>query len=424
MNGPALGTARPLGATLRRATVLPLSDSALPYRDGWVWLSQWVGASRLAWRQLRCEPTRLFAAVTGVMFATVLLVMQLGFRSALFDTATALPRALHAELVLINPMTMALFRAEPLPRVRGFEALAVPEVTKAVPIYLAQVFWRNPINGRHRAIQLIGFDAEGGVVRIAGLVPLVPLLRRVDAVAFDALGRPEYGDIAALLSRPGALDAQIGSHEVHVVGTVRLGANFGADGNVVMSSTTFHRIVPNMRRSDASVIALKLRPDADPTRVQAELRRFLPPDVDVLTHRQLVQREREYWASTTPIGIIFAFGCFLGLVVGIVIVYQILFTDITNHLREYATLKAMGFTNQYFDQVVICEAMMLAGLGLMPGILLSAVLYRYAAAGTYLTLNLTGQRCALVMVLILAMCISAALLTLHKLRRADPAEMF
>jgi putative ABC transport system permease protein len=408
----------------RRRLLSPATDlvrSSGQTRRG---VPHWVLAFRLAWRQLRSEPARLVAAITGVMFATILVLMQLGFRGALFVTATALPQALHAELFLLNPLTMALFRAEPVPRARGFQALAVPEVEKAVPIYLAQTFWRNPENGTHRAIQLIGFDAEDGAVKIAGLAPQVRLLKRVDTVAFDALARPEFGNVAGLLARNSTLNVQIGSHEVQVVGTVRLGASFSADGSAVMNETTFRRIVPTAPASDASVIALRLKPGADPLRVRADLTRLLPPDVAVLTHAQLVQREHQYWDATTPIGVIFAFGSLLGIVVGMVIVYQILFTDIASHLREYATLKAMGFRNLYLGQVVISEAVILAGLGFIPGALGSAVLYHYAARATYLDLDLTGQRCATVFCMILGMCVCAALLTLRKLRQAEPAEVF
>jgi putative ABC transport system permease protein len=419
--GSAVGS---LGKAERRVMLSPspdLSPSANSVRSG---SPHWVRAFRLAWRQLRAEPARLLAAVMGVMFATILVLMQLGFRGALFDTATALPQALQAELFLINPLTMALFRAEPVARVRGFEALSAPEVVKAIPIYLAQTFWRNPETGTHRAIQLIGFDAEDDAVKIAGLAPLVPSLEQADRVAFDALARPEFGHIKDLLARNGTLKVQLGNHEVYVVGTVRLGASFGADGNVVMNETTFRRIIPATRASDASVLALRLKPGADPVRVQAELTRLLPPDVTVLTHAELVQREHEYWDSTTPIGVIFAFGCLLGIIVGMVIVYQILFTEITSHIREYATLKAMGFPNSYLNQVVIGEAIMLAGFGFVPGALGSSFLYHYAAGATYLPLDLTWQRCSTVFLMILAMCIGAALLTLRKLRQADPAEIF
>src|ERR1700722_12477077 len=121
-------------------------------------------------------------------------------------------------------MPTALFRVEPVPRVRAFQALSVPEVEQVAPIYLAQVFWRNPTTGTHRAIQIIGFDTESGSVGIAGLPGA---LKREDTAAFDALSRPEFGDIAGLLARDGVVNVQLGNRTVEVVGTFMLGASFG-----------------------------------------------------------------------------------------------------------------------------------------------------------------------------------------------------
>ena len=387
-------------------------------------LPNWLLPYRLAWRQLRAEPARLLAAIAGVMFASVLVLMQLGFRAALFDTATALPMAFQGELFLINPLTTAMFRAEPLPRARAFQALAVADVDRIAPIYLAQLFWRNPTNGTHRAIQLIGFDTESGAVSIAGLSTLSDALKRDDAVAFDAMSRPEYGDIKGLLARTGSLTAELGNHAVDVVGLVQLGASFCADGNVVMSENTFRRLVPGTRLSNANIIALSLRPGADPVRVQAELTRLLPGDVAVVTKAQLMQRERDYWDDTTPIGVIFLFCTLMALTVGLVVVYQILYTDVVNHLHEYATLKAVGFANRFFRHVVFGESLIIGCLGFVPGLVACVVLYRVASNVSWLTLTLTPERCAIVFAMIIGMCAAAGTLALRKLRDAQPAEMF
>lgn len=384
----------------------------------------WIRPFRLAWRQLRSEPPRLLAAVAGVTFASILVLMQLGFRGALFDTATALPNALRGELFLINPLTTAMFRAEPLPRARAFQALAAPEVDQVAPIYLAQQFWRNPSTGTHRAIQLIGFDTDSGAVGVTGLAGLSNALRREDTVAFDALSRPEYGDILGLLARNGSVTAELGTRLVTVVGTVRLGASFCADGNAVMNENTFRHVVPTARLSDTNIVALRLKRGADPLFVQSELKRLLPKDVDVVTRDQLMQRERDYWDSTTPIGVIFLFCTFMALTVGMVIVYQILFTDVANHLREYATLKAIGFSNGYLSKVVVGEALILGLLGFLFGVVACVFLYRVAGSASYLTLTLTAGRCIAVFVMIIGMCIGAGLLALRKLREAHPAEIF
>jgi hypothetical protein len=133
---------------------------------------------RLAWRQLRAEKSRLASAIAGVMFACVLVFMQLGFRAALFDSATALLANMKAELFLIHPLTTASFRPEPFSRVRAYQTLADPEVAQAVPVYLAQATFRNPVDGSRRAVQMIGFDPESGAVQFDGLPPLLDAIKR------------------------------------------------------------------------------------------------------------------------------------------------------------------------------------------------------------------------------------------------------
>ncbi len=358
------------------------------------------------------------------MFACVLVFMQLGFRAALFDSATSLPQAMRGELFLMHPLTQALFRTERMPRSRAFQALAVPEVMTAVPIYLAQASWRNPVTGRKRAIQLVGLDAEEGAVDFPGLAALVPALKRPDAVAFDRRSRPEFGDVAAILAREGPFEAELGNRRVLVVGTVELGPSFGADGNVVLSETNFRRIITERRASEVDLIALRLRPGSDVAAVRTRLASVLPEDVLVMTQAELVGWERHYWETGTPIGFIFAFGSLMGLIVGMVIVYQILFSDISTHLREYATLKAMGFSQGYLRQVVMGAALILALLGFVPGALLSSVLYGMIAGATFLPLYMNTARAVTVFVLIFTMCAIAGLLAMRKLRDADPADMF
>jgi putative ABC transport system permease protein len=380
---------------------------------------------RLAWRQLRFEKARLLSAIAGVLFACVLVFMQLGFRSALFDSATALLSAMRAELFLMNPLTTASFRPEPIPRARAYQALALPEVAQSVPVYMAQASWRNPSDGSRRAIQLVGFDVEAGAMRFTGLDTLTDELKRVDAVAFDQRSRPEFGPVPELLrAAGGTLRVQVANRLVDVVGLVDIGPSFGADGNLVVSETNFRRLVPERLPSNTDLVAIRLAPGADVAAAQRRLREILPPDVVVLTQPELVAWERRYWEEATPIGFIFAFGSVMGLIVGMVIVYQILFSDIANHLREYATLKAIGYSNWHLSRVVLGAALLLAVLGFVPGALLSAFLYDVVGSATFLPLAMDAERLVGVFGMIFAMCAAAGLLAMRKLRDADPADMF
>lgn len=380
--------------------------------------------ARLAWRQLRAERARFLSALAGVMFAAVLVFMQLGFRSALFDSATRLLAAMEAELFLMNPLTTASFRPEPLPRVRAHQALALPEVSQAVPVYMTQATWRNPEDGSRRMIQLIGFDVEAGAMHFEGLGAIAPALRRVDTVGFDTRSRPEFGDVARIFAERGPFEIQVGNRMVEMAGLVSIGPSFGADGNLVTSEVNFRRMVPVREASNTDLVAIRLRPGADIAAAQARLRGILPPDVAVLTHDELVAHERHYWESATPIGFIFSFGSVMGLIVGMVIVYQILFSDIANHLREYATLKAIGYSDGYLARVVMAASLILAVIGFLPGAALCVWLYDEVAGATFLPLSMTFERAGLVFALIFGMCAAAGLLAMRKLRDANPADMF
>jgi putative ABC transport system permease protein len=396
---------------------------AAPPRQGLA-ASTWL-ALRLAWRQLRSEKARLASAIAGVMFACVLVFMQLGFRGALFESATNLIGAMRGDLFLMHPLTLASFRPEPLPRVRAQQALALPEVERAVPVYLAQATWRNPESGTRRTIQLIGVDTAAGVLDFPGLAPLAGLLNRADTVAFDVRSRPEFGDVAKLLAeRGGSVEVEIGSRRVDVVGLIEIGPSFGADGNVVLSEVNFRRLVKERQVAAVDLVAIRLKPGTDIASAQARLQQVLPADVMVLTQEQLRAHERRYWEEATPIGFIFAFGSLMGLVVGMVIVYQILFSDIAGHLKEYATLKAMGYSGFYLARVVLGAALILAVLGFIPGLALSFFLYDVVGSATFLPLRLDLPLGASVFAMIFAMCAVAGLLAVRKLRDADPADMF
>jgi putative ABC transport system permease protein len=186
----------------------------------------------------------------------------------------------------------------------------------------------------------------------------------------------------------------------------------------------FRRVAKERNVAAVDLVAVKLRPGTDLLAAQQRLRAVLPPDVVVLTQQELRAHERRYWEEATPIGFIFAFGSLMGLVVGMVIVYQILFSDIASHQKEYATLKAMGYSGFYLARVVLGAALILAIGGFIPGVVLSWFLYGVVADATFLPLRLDLPLAGLVFGMIFTMCALAGLLAVRKLRDANPADMF
>ena len=209
-----------------------------------------------------------------------------------------------------------------------------------------------------------------------------------------------------------------------VVGLVEIGPSFGIDGTVITSIDNWLRLFPDRPREEIQLGLIRLRDGADPVAARDALRELLPKDVLVLTKQDFIDRERAYWNGATPIGFVFAFGAIMGLVVGAIIVYQILFADVSEHLNEYATLRAIGYGNGFVSGIVLQQAAILAVLGFVPGAAASAYLYRVAAGATRLPLHMTVDRSLLVFGIMLAVCALSGFLALRKVRKLDPAEVF
>jgi putative ABC transport system permease protein len=211
---------------------------------------------------------------------------------------------------------------------------------------------------------------------------------------------------------------------VEVVGLYKMGTSFGIDGSIMTSADNWLRLFPGRSRNEIQLGLIRLHEGADADLVRNRLRDYLPKDVLVMTKADFVEREVTYWNTATPIGYIFAFGAIMGFIVGAIIVYQILFADVSEHLNEYATLRALGYPNRFVSGIVVQQAVILGVLGYIPGVLAVTWLYQKAAAATNLPLYVTTDRAVTVFIMTLIMCAISAVLALRKVRRLDPADVF
>ncbi len=384
-----------------------------------------IAAVPLTWLQLRHEKTRLVMAILGVTFAVVLVFMQLGFRDALFDGSVRYHNAFHYDLAMVSPKTDFIVRPEGFSRRRLLQALGVEGVESVSAVYLGKAVWRNPLSpGDSRTVYVVGFDPSERVLRLAGVEEQQAKLRMPDTVLFDAHSREEFGPIAELYRDSGTFSTEIGNRSVEIAGLFELGTSFGIDASIVTSDLNFRRLFPSRQAGNIDLGLIRLEPGADREATRARLLESIPGDVLLLTRPAFVAREVRYWSSATPIGYIFSFGAIIGLTVGAIIVYQILFADVSDHLSEYATLKAMGYTHGYLVRLVLKESAILGALGFVPGLLASSYLYAAARDATQLPMQLTPQLAAVVLGLTVAMCAFSGILALRKLRGIDPAEVF
>jgi putative ABC transport system permease protein len=378
----------------------------------------------LAWSQLTRDRPRFLMAVAGVGFAVVLMLMQLGFRRALFASAVRFHRAFAAEVFVIDPRTAVMIEITSFPRVRLLQALGQPGVESVSAVYLRPLPWTNLRTGRTKNIDVMGIDPRAGAIDLPGVREHTARLSLPDTVLFDAASRPEFGPIAEELRSGLEPRVEVAHRRVEVAGVFELGTSFGVDGTILTSDLNFLRLLPDRPPGLIDIGLVKLATGANPAVVRDQLARALPPDVLVLTKDDFMRREMTYWDTVTPIGYVFGFGVVVGFAVGSVLVAQILFSDVSDQIDAYATLKAMGFDNRYLYAVVLYEAVFLAGIGYLPGLAVSSVLYRLAASATGLPLVFEWRLAALVLGLTFAMCCLAGALALRKLETADPAEIF
>jgi len=371
------------------------------------------------------EPRRLLVATGGIGFAVVLMFMQLGFRNALFDSTVAVHRQLNADLVMTSTARYTLSVKETFSRRRLMQAEACPGVESAWPLYVetALSIWKNPETGQGYPIRVLAFDPAHPVLAIAGLADQQHLLKTPGGMLVDRRSKGDYG--APVVGN----SVELANHKTRIVGMFDLGTDFSNDGNVILSDRDYSAyfslpMSKHDKLADVDVGLIKLKPGADPKKVLAEVQAAVEDDVLVQTRQQFIDRELAFWKKSTPIGFIFFLGTVMGFIVGVVICYQILYSDIDDHMPEFATLKAMGYANRYFVSVVLQESLWLSAFGFLPGIVVAAMLYAALGWATGLLLDLTAPRVIGVLFLTVMMCVVSGCLALRRVFQADPAELF
>jgi len=378
----------------------------------------------LAWLLLTRQPVRLAVALAGIAFAGIFMFMQLGFRDGLFDASVTIHRLFDTDLVLISPRSSSSVSMAGFPRRRLVQAMADPDVEGITPVHWNLLLWRNPDTKATRSILTLGFEPADPLFTDPSLAPKAKLLQDRGRVLFDELSRPEFGPVAEWFRSGRTVESEINGKKVRVAGLVGLGTSFGADGNLLTSQETYLQLLPNTPPGSIEVGLIRLRPGADADEVVERLKRDLPDDVSVLTKTGFIAFEQNYWRSSTSIGFIFTLGAAMGFVVGCVIVYQILYSDVSDHLPEYATLMAMGYRLPTLLGVVAREGILLAVFGYLPAYAAGQGLYLLVRNATQLPVSMNLTRALTVFIMILVMCMGSATLAMRRLGDADPAEIF
>jgi len=378
----------------------------------------------LAWLLLSRQPLRLLVAIAGISFAGILMFMQIGFRDGLFDTSVTIHNLLDADLVLISPRSKSSISMSGFPKRRLIQALAQNQVKSVSPVNLNYLLWRNPENLKTRSILALGFNPEDSILLDQEFSKKANLLKNPGRVLFDTLSRPEFGPVEEWFKSGKKVETEVAGKRVLVAGLVELGPSFGADGNLITSTETYLKLFPANPKGSIEIGLVKLSTNSNSQRVSQILNKSLPNDVRVLTKDEFIEFEKNYWKTSTAIGFIFSLGAFMGFIVGCVVVYQILYSDVTDHLPEYATLLAMGYRLKSLFFVVAREGFLLALFGYLPAYVSGQILYAVIRDSTKLPIIMDSNKSITIFLLILVMCMGSAGIAMRKLVDADPAEIF
>ena len=383
----------------------------------------------LAWLNLVHDRLRFVISLGGVAFAVLLMFVFTGFMNALYDSQIQLLRQLNGEIVMINRLKSSMILPASFARRRLYQALAFEGVEAAYALYASDANWRNPETKKTRPVRILAFNLADPVLLLPDVEVNLKRLQPPNTALIDTQARAEIGPTTA------GIVTELEDREIRIVGSFTLGTDFASgNGNLIMSDQNFLRYFADRgpeeeKRSfaTADIGLLKVAPHVNIDALVKTLSENLPKDVLILPREGpsgFVQRERIYWQENTNIGFVFSLLTVMGFGVGIILVYQILYTDVADHWAEYATLKAMGYGNPFLLGVILQEALILSALGFIPGFCISNLLYSLAGSATGLVFRMTVTRVGMLYATTFMMCLISGAIAVQKVQTADPADVF
>src|SRR5271165_7195007 len=360
---------------------------------------------------------RTAAAVAGITFSVLLIFMQLGFLQTARTNSTIVYNYFDFDLAIVSSRFESLDTAWGFDKARLVHVRVVPGVASAAALDYDRVRWGDPkLKGHTSATMMLGYDLTPDFVPQADRAGLASIVRK-DTLMLDRFSNPSFGE--QRIGREVTLDG----HPVALAALFGMGVGFQADGAVMVNLETFQAINGRDPR-DETFALVRASPGVAPELLKARLREALPGDVVIFTKPELVSRERDYYVNVKPVGIMFRAGAFVAYCVGAVILYQVLAGEISNRLREMATLKAVGFTPWYIYGVGVQQALLFATMSYVPAFILSLGTFWLVYWASHIPMFMTWSLAGFVALLTLVMTSVSSFLALQKVKRADPADLF
>ncbi len=399
---------------------------------------------------------RFLVAQAGIMFAVSLVTIQTGILDGFVRSTAVLIDNGNADLWVASEDMVQLELTVQLPLLNVEAVRQVEGVAKAEPLLLRESLWRGP-SGRLNSVKLVGFDPEGDLFvpwnivqgRRSDLTQDYTVI--ADKASLSSLDFKQLGDVGEIGSLPvqlvgltegsqsitssAVLFTSIENASTYLTAGLsgKLACRFEPGG--LICSKDFQQaddddnsgeIAPPkaLGSSDPISYILVRAKSGEDVQALAERLEAAIPDTRVYTQAEMSEITRSYWRDRTGIGFILGLGAGVGVIVGVVIVGQILYSSVSEHLKEFGTLKAMGASNWVIYGVILEQALWMAVLGYFPGIALCYGLGTWTLASQGIAILITPLKAAGVFAITVSMCSGAAIFAIQKVTRVDPAIVF
>jgi len=372
----------------------------------------------IAWHNTFHNKKRVFAASAGVTFAILLIFMQIGFLDAAKKNASFLFERLDFDIIMISKGYLSTKRSLSINKFRISQVRNLSGIESSTGILIDSTRWINPETNEKSSCLVIGVNTSDTPFINTNIKKILSSISRPNTVLVDRLSSDDYGkrvigDSVMLKGAP-----------YKITGEYDIGPGLISDGSIIVSQSSFQNLFNRKEDSGYEFGLIKIKPGYDINNVIQTIDDALPGDVRIITKENMIKKERNYFVSVKPIGIMFKVGATVAFIIGSVILYQVLSFEISNRLNEFATLKAMGYRDLYIYKIGVQQALIYSFLGYLPAFILAFYLYKLIYSLARLPIFMEFERALLVLFLTLTMCCIAAVFALGRVKKADPADLF
>lgn len=371
----------------------------------------------IAWQNTFQNRKRTAAALGGIAFSLLLVFIQLGFLDGAKRMSTLLYSLFDFDLAVVSSEYQFMAIAPAFDHIRLAQVKVDSQVDQVFRLNIDNSRWKDPDTGLLSQMLLIGLDEQPTFINDHALRIGLSTLKDDKSVVLDRFSNADFG--SRTVGQQGLIDEK----SVHVNALFQLGMFFFADGAVATTNQNFHGLSARGSQQ-VSVGLIRLKPGADPVQAASRIRQLLPVEVQILTHQALMDQEQAYFVSVKPVGIMFQAGVFVAYAVGLVILFQVLSTELGNRLNEFATLKAMGFPNRTIYGIGIVQTLLFGLFSFFPAWLIASGVFELIFHFSKLPMEMNASLMGTVLGLTLIMCVVSGVLALGKVQGADPADLY